>query len=225
MEGNPKTPFSPETLLANANGGRTVATYRRNEIVFSQGDPADSIFYIQKGSVKLAMLSKEGKEAIVAIHGSADFFGEGCLVGQPLRMATAAAIQESTIMRLEKAATNRLLRDDPEFSEKFLSHLLARNIRVEEDLADQLFNPGEKRLARLLLILAKFDAEGGTTRVIPKIDQTALAEMIGATRPRVNFFMNKFRKMGLIDYDDEHLEIHSSLDIVLHDDPHTPRRR
>jgi CRP/FNR family transcriptional regulator, cyclic AMP receptor protein len=212
-------PFA-ETLLAKANGGRTVSAYQKNQIVFSQGDQADSIYFIQEGEVKLTVLSEQGKEAIVAILGSGDFCGEGCLAGQPLRMATAAAIEGCKIMRLEKAAMIRLLHDEPEFSERFMSYLLARNIRVESDLVDQLFNSSEKRLARILVILAKFGKEARAERVIANVSQTALAEMIGTTRARVSFFMNKFRKMGLIDYNG-HLTIHSSLlDVVLHDEPH-----
>jgi CRP/FNR family transcriptional regulator, cyclic AMP receptor protein len=221
MRSKSKTPFELQTFLAKANGGRAASTYRKDQIVFSQGEPADSVFYIEDGEVKLIVLSEHGKEAIVAILGSKEFCGEGCLAGQPLRMATAKAMEECRIMRLEKAAMIRLLHDGPEFSEAFMSHLLERNIRVEADLIDQLFNSSEKRLARLLLILAKFGKEGKPERVIPKISQETLAEMIGATRARVSFFMNKFRKMGLIDYDGNHLEIHSSLlDVVLHDEPH-----
>jgi CRP/FNR family cyclic AMP-dependent transcriptional regulator len=221
MNSKAKPPFEPETLLTKANGGKTISTYQRNQIVFSQGEPADSVFYIQEGEVKLIVLSEQGKEATVAIIGTGDFFGEGCLAGQPRRMATAAAIDECKIMRLEKAAMIRMLHKDAEFSERFTSHLLMRNIRVEADLVDQLFNSSEKRLARLLLILAKFGKEGKPEPVIAKISQETLAEMIGTTRARVNFFMNKFRKMGLIDYDSGHLEIHSSLlDVVLHDEPH-----
>jgi CRP/FNR family cyclic AMP-dependent transcriptional regulator len=223
MESKQKPPFDPQAFLAKANGGRTLSAYKIDQIVFSQGEPADSIFYIQEGKVKLTVVSDQGKEAIVAILGSGDFCGEGCLAGQPLRMATAAAMVESSIMRLEKAAMIRILHDEPEFSERFMSHLLARNIRVEADLVDQLFNSSEKRLARLLLILAKFGKEGKPEPVIAKISQETLAEMIGTTRSRVSFFMNRFRKLGLIDYNG-HLEIHSSLlDVVLHDDPHINR--
>ena len=218
MESNP-FPFDSETLLAKANGGRTVAIYRTNQIVFSQGEPADAVFYIQQGQVKLTVLSERGKEAVVAIFGTGDFCGEGCLAGQSLRIATAKAIEESKIMRLEKAAMIGLLHNEPEFSERFMSHLLARNIRVEADLVDQLFNSSEKRLARLLLILSKFGKDEKPERVIPKISQETLAEMVGTTRARVNFFMNKFRKLGLIDYNG-HLEIRSSLlDVILHDEP------
>jgi len=223
MESNPASPFHSETLLSKANGGRTIAIYRRNQIVFSQGAPADAVFYIQQGQVKLTVLSERGKEAVVAILGTGDFCGEGCLAGQPLRLATAEAIEESKIMRLEKAAMISLLHDEPEFSERFMSHLLARNIRVEADLVDQLFNSSEKRLARVLLILSKFGKDDKPERVIPKISQETLAEMVGTTRARVSFFMNRFRKMGLIDYNG-HLEIHSSLlNVVLHDEPHIDR--
>jgi CRP/FNR family cyclic AMP-dependent transcriptional regulator len=224
MEGNPNDAFLLRTLLAKANGGRTIANYKRNQIVFSQGGPADAVFYIQEGKVKLAVHSEQGKEAVVAILGIGDFCGEGCLAGQPLRMATASAIEECKIMRLEKAAVIRLLHDEPAFSEGFMTHLLTRNNRVEADLVDQLFNSSEKRLARLLLILAKYGKEGKPERIIPNISQQTLAEMVGTTRGRVNFFMNKFRKMGLIDYDGGHLEIHSSLlDVVLHDETHIDR--
>jgi CRP/FNR family transcriptional regulator, cyclic AMP receptor protein len=216
-----KPPFESQTLFAKANRGRTVATYQRNQIVFSQGNPANAIFCIQEGVVKLAVLSEQGKEAIVAILGIGDFFGEGCLAGQPLRMATASATEKCKIMRLEKAAMIRLLHDEPEFSERFMAHLLARNVRGEADLVDQLFNSSEKRLARLLLLLAKSGKEGKPELVIANVGQTTLAEMIGTTRARVNLFMNKFRKLGLIDYDGRRLKIHSSLlNVVLHDEPH-----
>ena len=219
MESNPASLFNSETLLSKANGGRTITTYRRNQIVFSQGELADAVFYIQQGQVKLTVSSGRGKEAVVAIFSAGDFCGEGCLAGQLLRIATAEAIEESKIMRLEKAAMIGLLHNEPEFSERFMSHLLARNSRAEADLVDQLFNSSEKRLARILLILSKFGKEGKPERVIPKISQETLAEMVGTTRARVSFFMNKFRKMGLIDYNG-HLEIHSSLlDVVLHDEP------
>src|SRR6266851_5124427 len=221
MESNP-FPFSSETLLSKAKRGKDIATYPRNQIVFSQGEPADAVFYIQQGQVKLTVLSDRGKEAVVGIFGTGDFCGEGCLAGQPLRIATAEAIEKSEIMRLEKAAMISLLHNEPEFAERFMVHLLARNIRVEADLVDQLFNSSEKRLARILLILSKFGKEGKPERVIPKISQETLAEMVGTTRARVSFFMNKFRKMGLIEYNG-HLEIHSSLlDVVLHDEPRVP---
>jgi CRP/FNR family transcriptional regulator, cyclic AMP receptor protein len=225
MESNQDPPLDPQAFFADANGGAELSTYKIHQIVFSQGEPADSIFYIREGKVKVTVLSEQGKEAIVAILGAGDFCGEGCLTGQPLRMATAAAMEESAMTRLEKAAMIRLLHDEPKFSERFMSHLLARNIRVEADLVDQLFNSSEKRLARLLLILAKYGKEGKPEPVIAKISQQTLAEMIGTTRSRVSFFMNRFRKMGLIDYNGHgHLEIHSSLlDVILHDEPHINR--
>jgi len=220
MAKNSKAAFDLHAFLANANGGRAISTCRANQALFSQGEAADAVFFIQRGKVKMTVLSERGKEAIVAILGTGDFCGEGCLAGQPRRMATAAAMEDSKIMRLEKAAMIRLLHDEPEFSERFMSHLLARNVRVEADLVDQLFNSSEKRLARVLLILANFGKEGKPEPVIAKINQETLAEMIGTTRSRVSFFMNKFRKMGLIDYNG-HLQIHSSLlNVILHDDPH-----
>ena len=223
MEKSSEAPFDLHAFLANANEGRTTSICRANQPVFSQGEPADSVFYIEEGKVKVTVLSEQGKEAIVAILGTGDFCGEGCLAGQPRRMATAAAMEDSKIMRLEKAAMIRLLHDEPEFSERFMSHLLARNVRVEADLVDQLFNSSEKRLARLLLILANFGKDGKPEPVIAKISQETLAEMIGTTRSRVSFFMNRFRKMGLINYNG-HLEIHSSLlNVILHDEPHINR--
>jgi CRP/FNR family transcriptional regulator, cyclic AMP receptor protein len=208
-----------QSLLSKANGGRTISDYQNDQIVFSQGEPAEAVFYIQQGRLKLTVLSEHGKEAVVAILAAGDFCGEGCLAGQSLRMATATTMEKCQIMRLEKATMVGLLHDEPEFSQLFISHLLGRTLHVEADLVDQLFNSSERRLARLLLILAKVGRDGATERVIPRINQETLAEKIGTTRARVNFFMNKFRKLGLIDYNG-HLEIHSSLlDVVLHDDP------
>jgi CRP-like cAMP-binding protein len=181
------------------------------------------VFYIQKGQVKITVVSEQGKEAIVAVLGPDEFCGEGCLTGQPRRMATATAMTECEIMRLEKATIIRVLHEEPAFSEMFVSHLLERTIRVEADLVDQLFNSSEKRLARALLLLANFGKEGRPEPIVPKISQETLAEMIGTTRARVSFFMNKFRKLGLIDYNG-HLEIHSSLlNVVLHEEPHIER--
>lgn len=212
-------PFDAKALLAKVGDGRSIDKYRKNEIVFSQGDPADAVFYVQKGKVKITVVSQQGKEAVVAILGADDFFGEGCLAGQPRRMATVKAMVESAIMRLEKAAIVSLIHDEPAFSEMFIAHLLARTIRVEEDLVDQLFNSSEKRLARLLLLLANFGKEGRPEPVIPKISQETLAEMVGTTRARVSFFMNKFRKLGFIEYNGG-IEVHSSLlNVVLHDQP------
>jgi CRP-like cAMP-binding protein len=212
-----RSAFDPQAFLAKVGKGRTRADYIKNQRVFSQGDPADAIFYIQTGKVKLTVVSKQGKEAVVAILGAQDFFGEGCLAGQPLRMASAAAMSECSIMRLEKASVLRMLRDQAGFSELFLHYLLSRNIRIEEDLVDQLFNSSEKRLARVLLLLANFGKEGKVEPVIPKISQETLAEIVGTTRSRVSFFMNRFRKLGFIEYNGG-LEVHSSLlNVVLHD--------
>ena len=209
--------FDPKVFLATVNRGRTVATYRRNAVVFSQADPADAVFYVQKGKIKITVASKQGKEAVVALLGPGEFFGEGCLIGQPLRLATARALTESQIMRVGKAEMIRVLHEEPAFGELFTAYLLARNSRVEEDLVDQLFNSSEKRLARTLLLLANFGKEGGPQPITTPISQETLARIIGTTRPRVSHFMNKFRKLGFIDYNG-HLEIHSSLlSVVLRD--------
>jgi len=220
MKPNGKPPFDPKTFLAKVGEGRTMADYQKNQIVFSQGDAADAIFYIQNGKVKLTVVSKHGKEAVIAMMGVGDFFGEGCLAGQPLRMATAAAMSVCAIVRLEKRGTIRVLHDEPAFSELFLDYLLSRNTRLEEDLVDQLFNSSEKRLARVLLLMANFGKEGTPLPVIPQISQETLAEIVGTTRSRISFFMNRFRKLGLIKYNGgpDGLEVHSSLlSIVLHD--------
>jgi CRP/FNR family transcriptional regulator, cyclic AMP receptor protein len=218
-----KHPFDVKTFLATVNGGRTVSKYHENQMVFSQGDPADSVFYVQEGKVKVTVVSEHGKEAIVATHGKTDFFGEGCLSGQPRRLATVATMTGCVIMRIDKASIVRVLHDEPTFSEMFMSYLLARNARVEEDLVDHLFNSSEKRLARVLLLMANFGKEGRPELVIAKISQEMLAEMVGTTRSRVNFFMNKFRKLGFIDYDSSlsgRLEVHSSLlSVVLNEQP------
>jgi CRP-like cAMP-binding protein len=210
-------PFDPSAFLAKAGEGKTIADYRKGRVVFAQSDAADAIFYVQKGKVKLTVVSNNGKEAVVALLGSGDFFGEGCLAGQQVRMSTAAAMSECTIVRLEKADAIRVLHEEPAFSELFLKYLLSRNIRIEEDLVDQLFNSSEKRLARVLLLLANFGKEGKPEKVIPKMSQETLAEIVGTTRSRVSFFMNRFRKLGFIKYNGE-LEVHSSLlNVVLHD--------
>jgi CRP/FNR family cyclic AMP-dependent transcriptional regulator len=217
MKPGERVPFDVKVFLARVGGGKTRAEFRKLQTVFSQGDPADAVYYIQKGKVELRVVSQRGKEAVIAILGPGDFFGEGCLAGQLLRMATAAAISECSIIRLEKPAMISVLHDEPAFSELFVSYLLARNVRIEEDLVDQLFNSSEKRLARLLLLLAHFGKEGKPEAVIPKISQETLAEMVGTTRSRVSFFMNKFRKLGFIDYNGG-LSVHSSLlNVVLHD--------
>jgi CRP-like cAMP-binding protein len=210
-------PFDANTFLAKVGVGRSIVDYRKNRVVFAQGDKADAVFYLQKGKVKLTVVSNQGKEAVVAILGENEFFGEGCLVAQPLRMATATTLTPCAILRLEKAAMVRVLHAEPAFAERFITHLLARNIRIEEDLVDQLFNSAEKRLARVLLLLANFGKEGTPEPVIPQISQGTLADMIGTTRSRVSFFMNKFRKLGFIDYNGK-LEVNSALlNVLLHD--------
>ena len=212
-----KVPFDPKVFLATVNGGRSISKYRKDETVFSQSSSADAVFYIQKGKVKITVVSEQGKEAVVAILGPDEFCGEGCLTGQPLRLATATAMTDCGIMRVEKAVMVRVLHEEPAFSEMFVSHLLARTIWVEADLVDQLFNSSEKRLARALLLLANFGKDGRPEPIIAKVSQETLAEMIGTTRSRVSFFMNKFRKLGLIDYNGR-IEIHSSLlNVVLHE--------
>jgi CRP/FNR family transcriptional regulator, cyclic AMP receptor protein len=214
-----RLPFDPKVFLAKADGGRTISKYQKDQVVFSQGDPADSVFYIQEGKIKVTVVSEQGQEAVVAIQGTGEFCGEGCLTGQSRRIATVTAMTECEIMRLEKATMIQVLHDEPAFSETFVSHLLARTVRVEADLVDQLFNSSEKRLARALLLLANFGKEGRPEPIIAKISQETLAEMIGTTRSRVNFFMNKFRQLGFIDYNGR-LEVHGSLlSVVLHDQP------
>jgi CRP/FNR family cyclic AMP-dependent transcriptional regulator len=211
--------FDPAVFLETAAKGRTISTHRKNEIIFSQGNVADAVFYIKKGKVKVTVVSKQGKEAVVAIMGVDEFVGEGCLIGQPRHLATASAMSECVIMRVAKTEIQRVLRDEPTFSQMFMSHILARNARIEEDLVDQLFNSTEKRLARLLLLLANFGKEGRPEPLIAKISQETLAEMIGTTRSRVSHFMNKFRAAGFINYNG-HLEVHSSLlSVVLADQP------
>jgi CRP/FNR family cyclic AMP-dependent transcriptional regulator len=215
--------FNPKSFLAKVGDGRSIGKYGKGQIVFSQGEAADSVFYVQKGKVKVTVVSEQGKEAVVAILGTDEFFGEGCLAGQPQRMATVAAMTDSVIVRLEKAAIVRVIHEEPAFSEMFIAHLLGRTIRVEADLVDQLFNSSEKRLARVLLLLANFGKEGKPEPIIAKISQETLAEMIGTTRSRVSFFMNKFRNLGLIDYSggiEGGIEVHSSLlNVVLHEQP------
>ena len=219
MATKPRLSFSPKSFLALVGEGRSIGMYGKDQIIFSQGDAADSVFYVQKGKVKVTVVSAQGKEAVVAILGTNEFFGEGCLAGQVQRIATVTAMTESVVVRLEKAAIVRAIHQQPAFAEMFIAHLLSRSIRVEADLVDQLFNSSEKRLARLLLLLANFGKEGKPEPVIAKISQETLAEMIGTTRSRVSFFMNKFRKLGFIHYNGG-IEVHSSLlNIVLHDSP------
>ena len=214
-----KLPFDPKAFLSKVNGGRTISEYRKNQVVYRQGDPADSVFYIQTGKAKVTAVSEQGKEAVVAVLGPGDFFGEGCLGGQALRLATVAALTECAITRITKAEIVGVIHKEPAFAELFISHLLARNSRVEEDLVDQLFNSSEKRLARTLLLLANFGKEGEPQPILAKISQETLAEIIGTTRSRVSFFMNKFRRLGLIEYNG-HIEVHRSLlNVVLHERP------
>ena len=210
--------FQPQELLANVRGGWTTVACPKGQVLFSQGDPANSVFHIHKGKVKLTVVSSQGKEAVIALLSGGDFVGEGCLAGQARRMATATAMTDCVTVRLEKPEMVRVLHEEPGFSERFLHYVLSRNIRIEEDLVDHLFNSSEKRLARVLLLLANFGKDGKTEPVIAKMSQEMLAEIIGTTRPRVNFFMNKFRKLGFIDYDGGGLRVHSSLlHVVLHD--------
>jgi CRP/FNR family cyclic AMP-dependent transcriptional regulator len=213
--------FDPAAFLATVAPGREISTHPKNGIIFSQGEDADAVFYIKKGKVKVAVISDQGKEAVVALLGPDEFVGEGCLIGQPKRLATASAMTECETMRVTKTEIQRVIRDEPAFSEMFVSHVLARNARVEEDLVDQLFNSTEKRLARVLLLLANFGKEGRPEPILAKISQEVLAEMIGATRSRVSHFMNKFRKLGFINYNG-HLEVHNSLlSVLLADQPRT----
>ena len=225
VESRGKPPFDPKAFLAKTDGGRIISKYQMNQIVFSQGDLGESVFYIHDGRVKITVMSEQGKEAIVAILGPDEFCGEGCLTGQPRRVATATAMTKCEIMRLEKGAIIRVLRNEPAFSEMFVSHLLARTIRVEEDLVDQLFNSSEKRLARALLLLANFGKESRTEPILANVSQETLAEMIGSTRTRVNYFMNKFRQLAFIDYNGSSIEVHSSLlSVVLNDQSQIKRR-
>jgi CRP/FNR family transcriptional regulator, cyclic AMP receptor protein len=209
--------FNPTLLLASTGRGRTKFECQSEGVIFSQGDAADSIFYVLRGKIKIVVTSKQGREAVVAVVGEGDFFGEGCLIAQPLRLATAVSMTDATVMRVGKAEMLRLLHAEPDFAEVFTVHLLTRNSRVEADLADHLFNSSEKRLARALLLLANFGKEGRPEPIIAKISQETLAEMIGTTRPRVSFFMNKFRKLGFIEYNGR-LQVHSSLlSVILRD--------
>jgi len=211
--------FDPKKFLAKVGEGKTIAKYQKDQVVFAQGDVADAVFYIQKGKLKLTVISEQGKEAVIAILGPAHFFGEGCLNGHGLRVATTTTMDECLITRIAKADMIATLHNETDFSELFIAYLLARNSRIEEDLVDQLFNSSERRLARLLLLLANFGKEGRPEPIVGKISQETLAEMIGTTRARVSFFMNKFRKLGYIDYNG-HLKVHNSLlNVVLYDKP------
>jgi CRP/FNR family cyclic AMP-dependent transcriptional regulator len=219
-----KDPFDPLAFLAKVGTGKTILEFHKNQNVFMQGDVADSVFYLQKGRLKLTVTSEHGKEAVVAILEPGQFFGEGCLNGHPLRLATTTAMEDSLITAITKKAMLAVLHDEPAFSEMFMSYLLSRNSRIEEDLIDQLFNSSERRLARLLLLLANFGKEGAPLAINPNISQETLAEMIGTTRSRVSFFLNKFRKMGLISYNGK-IEVHSSLlSTVLNEKPRIERQ-
>ncbi len=213
----PMPTFNPQTFLKQVGNGKTTLKSPKKEIIFSQGDASDAVFYIQAGKVKLTVISPQGKEAVIVILEPGSFFGEACLAGQLMQLATATIVEDASIVRIDKQLMLQLLQDDRTFSALFLAYMLARNVRIQEDLVDQLFNSSEKRLARVLLLMAHFGKEGKPEQVVPKISQETLAEMIGTTRSRVSFFMNRFKKMGLIHYDSG-LHVHSSLlNIVLHD--------
>ncbi len=211
--------FDPQTFLSTIDGGRKVEAFARKKTIFAQGDSSNAVFYIQKGKVKLTVVSEAGKEATIGILNEGSFFGESCLTGQPLRLCSATAMTDCSVMRIDKKSMMEVLHREHAFSDMFVAYLLTRNIRYEEDLVDQLFNSSEKRLARVLLLLAHFGKDGKPESVIPKISQEVLAEMVGTTRSRVSFFMNRFRKLGFIDYrGGDALQVHSSLlNIVLHD--------
>jgi len=211
--------FSPQTFLSTIDGSRKIASFGKKQVIFAQGDSSNAVFYVQKGKIQLTVLAKSGKEAIIGILTEGDFLGEGCLTGQSLRMCSATAMTDCTVMRIDKKSMIEVIHRERAFSELFVTYLLARNIRYEEDLVDQLFNSSEKRLARILLLLAHFGKDGKSEVAIAKISQETLAEMVGTTRGRVSFFMNRFRKLGFVDYDGgSGLQVHSSLlNIVLHD--------
>lgn len=209
--------FDPKVFLTRIETGKTRRPYRSKQVVFSQGEAADAVFYLQSGKIKLTVVSSRGKEAVIAVLEAGSFFGEGCLAGQPLRMSTASVMQASTVVRVDRATMVRMLHQEPEFGELFTAYLLSRNVRIEEDLVDQLFNSSEKRLARILLLLAHFGKESRPETVIPKVSQETLAAMVGTTRSRVSFFMNRFRKLGFIHYNGG-LQVHSALlTVVLRD--------
>lgn len=211
--------FDPKAFLSKGGEGRTILRFRQAEVIYRQGDPAASVFYIRAGEAKLSVTSERGKEAVVAVLGPGDFFGEACLRGEGLRQTTATALTECAITCITRAETRRVIHEEPAFAEVFILHLLDRNSHFEEDLIDQLFNSSEKRLARMLLLLANFGGEGDPEPVLARISQETLAEMVGTTRSRINFFMNKFRRMGLIDYNHK-IHVHRALlDMVLHEEP------
>ena len=219
MATKPKANSSAERILAQPGKGRNILKYRKNQTIFSQGDPADAVFFVRKGKLKVTVVSSRGKEAVAAILGADEFFGEACLAGQTQRLATVSAMTDTDIVRIEKSAMIRLIQEEPAFAQLFITHILDRTLRVEADLVDQLFNSSEKRLARLLLLLANYGKEGKLEPILAPISQETLAEMIGTTRSRVSFFMNRFRRLGLISYNG-HIEVHKSLlNLVLHEQP------
>ena len=213
--------FNAQVFLDSAGLSKTIVDYGRDESIFSQGDLAESVMYVQKGGVKLSVLSKTGREAVVAMLGPGDFFGEGCLAGQDLRIGSASAITPSTVLVIARNQMTKVLHEQHELSDRFIAHMVSRNVRIEQDLIDQLFNSSEKRLARALLLLARYGKQDKPKQVVPKISQETLSEMVGTTRSRVNFFMNKFKRLGFIEYDgnlDAGIQINSSLlSVVLHD--------
>ena len=213
----PKTTFDAQAFLDSAGIARKIVEYRRTEVIFTQGDPCDHVLYIQTGTVKLSVLSKGGREAVVAMLGSGEFFGEGCLAGQPVRVGSATATTDSSVLLIDKNQMVRLLHKQHALSDRFIAHMLARNIRIEEDLIDQLFNSSEKRLARTLLLLARYGKHDKPVRAVPPVSQETLAEMVGTTRSRVNFFMKKFQRLGFIDYTDGLKVNNSLLTVILHE--------
>jgi CRP/FNR family cyclic AMP-dependent transcriptional regulator len=213
----PVVPFDPKAFLARVEHGKTTKQYRSKQVIFTQGDPADAVFYVESGKIKLTVVSTRGKEAVIGVLDEGSFFGEGCLAGQPLRISTASAIQASKILRVDRATMVSVLHRDPQFAELFIAYLLSRNVRIEEDLVDQLFNSAEKRLARILLLLAHYGKETKPDALVPQVSQETLAAMVGTTRSRVSHFMNRFRKMGFIHYNGG-LQVHSALlTVVLRD--------
>jgi CRP/FNR family transcriptional regulator, cyclic AMP receptor protein len=217
MKGKPKPSFEADAFLRSAGAGKTILTYQPTDVIFSQGDASDSVLYIQEGAVKLSVRSHGGKEAVVAMLGPGDFFGERALAGHPVRLEAATAMTATTVLKIPKRQMIRLLHDQHALSDRFITYMLARNIRIEEDLVDQLFNSSEKRLARTLLLLARYGKPDQTHRVLPRVSQETLAEMVGTTRSRVNFFMNKFKKLGFIEYNGGLKVHHSLLTVIVHD--------
>jgi CRP-like cAMP-binding protein len=218
VQDSAKASFDDRTFLKSLGTGLSTATFQPKAVVYCRGDPADAVHYIESGKIQLMVVSEHGKEAVIAMLDAGEFFGEGCIAGQPLRMASASATAKSTIIRIEKSAMIRVLREQPEVADMFTAFLLARNIQIEADLVDQLFNSSERRLARLLLLLANFGKEGKMEKILPSIHQDTLAARVGTTRSRINFFMNKFRKLGFIEYDDSGLKVHSALlNVIVHD--------